>query len=213
MTEERQDKKDHILEIAEKLFADLGYDGASTRHISQAAGVNMAMLNYYFGGKEGLYLSIFQKHVTQQKIKLENLNNEEISSIEKLEKCIDDYADKMMSNCAFQKIIYREMSLSQRSELNKKIISLISLNALEVKRIISEGIKNGSFNQDADADMLVASLFGTKSYIINAAEMSSLLMGYDVTNPSVIETVVKPRLKNHIKKMFRAYLINNNENN
>ncbi|OAQ37933.1 hypothetical protein A5893_16305 [Pedobacter psychrophilus] len=212
MTEEKQDKKDHILEVAEKLFAELGYDGASTRLIAQEAAVNMAMLNYYFGGKEGLYFAIFQKHVSEQKLRLQNLNNEEISSFEKLEKCIDNYADKMMSNCAFQKIIYREMSLSQRSDINKKIISLISQNALEVKKIISEGINNGSFNPEADSDMLVASLFGTKSYLINAAEMSSLLIGEDVTDPDVIEKTVKPRLKNHMKKMFSAYLINHNGN-
>ncbi len=212
MIEDRQDKKDHILEVAEKLFAELGYDGASTRLIAQQASVNMAMLNYYFGGKEGLYFAIFQKHVSVQKIKLQNLNNEEISSLDKLKRCIDDYADKMLSNCAFQKIIYREMSLSQRSDMNKKIISLISQNALEVKKIIVDGIKNGSFNEDVDADMLVASLFGTKSYLINASDMSSLLMGKDVTDPEVIENIVKPRLKNHMKKMFSAYLTHHDEN-
>jgi AcrR family transcriptional regulator len=212
MIEEKQDKKDHILEVAEKLFAELGYDGASTRLIAQEASVNMAMLNYYFGGKEGLYFAIFQKYVSVQKLRLQNLNNQEISSLEKLTRCIDDYADKMLSNCAFQKIIYREMSLSQRSDMNKKIIALISQNALEVKKIIVEGIKNCSFNPEADADMLVASLFGTKSYIINASDMSSLLMGKDVTDPSVIENIVKPRLKNHMKKMFSAYLTNHNEN-
>ena len=43
------------------VFADLGYDGASTRLISSEAGVNMAMLNYYFGSKEGLFVAIFER--------------------------------------------------------------------------------------------------------------------------------------------------------
>jgi AcrR family transcriptional regulator len=52
MDKDKIDKKDHILDVAERVFSELGFDGASTRTISGEAGVNMAMLNYYFGSKE-----------------------------------------------------------------------------------------------------------------------------------------------------------------
>ena len=45
MDKDKIDKKDHILDVAERVFSDLGYDGASTRTISGEAGVNMAMLD------------------------------------------------------------------------------------------------------------------------------------------------------------------------
>lgn len=203
--EEKHEKKDHIIEIAEKLFSELGYDGASTRHIAQDAGVNMAMLNYYFGGKEGLYLAVFEKRIGESKLQLQSLNNEDISSFDKLNKCIENYADKMMANSCFQKIIYREMSLSQRSLVTDKIIQLLSENALEIKRILLDGIANGSF-AEVDVDMLIATMFGTKSYLINSSQMASFLIGKDITDPEVLEEEVKPRLKNHMKKMFKAYL-------
>ncbi len=205
MTAERNDKKDWIIEVAEKLFSELGFDGASTRHIAQEAGVNMAMLSYYFGGKEGLYLAVFEKRINQSKLQLQTLNNENISSIEKLDKCIENYADKMMANSCFQKIIYREMSLSQRSSVTDKIILLLSENALEIKRILLDGIANGSF-VEVDVDMLVATMFGTKSYLINSSQMASYLIGKDTTDPKVMDEEVKPRLKAHMKKMFKAYL-------
>ena len=205
MTEEKNDKKDWILEVAEKLFAELGYDGASTRHIAQEAGVNMAMLNYYFGGKEGLYLSVFEKHIGAQMLKLQNLNNENISSFEKLDRCIDGYADKMLTNSSFHKIIYREMSLIQRSSVTDRIITMLSANALEVKRILLDGIQNGSF-APVDVDLLVVTMFGTKLYLINASQMASILLGKDVNDQTVIENEVIPRLKAHMKKMFSAYL-------
>jgi AcrR family transcriptional regulator len=40
-----------------KLFGEKGFDGASTRDIATAAGVNAPALQYYFDGKEGLYLA------------------------------------------------------------------------------------------------------------------------------------------------------------
>jgi AcrR family transcriptional regulator len=44
-----------LLEAASEEFAKHGYAGARIRHIVDAARVNLAAVNYYFGGKEGLY--------------------------------------------------------------------------------------------------------------------------------------------------------------
>ena len=49
------EKKEKLLRAATELFARNGYDGVSIREISEAAGVNSAMISYYFGGKRGLY--------------------------------------------------------------------------------------------------------------------------------------------------------------
>lgn len=44
-----------VLQNAVRVFAARGYDGASTRDLAAAAGVNIATLNYHFGSKEQLY--------------------------------------------------------------------------------------------------------------------------------------------------------------
>lgn len=46
MDSKKEDKKEHILNTAERVFAEYGYEGASTRLLAGEAGVNMAMLNY-----------------------------------------------------------------------------------------------------------------------------------------------------------------------
>lgn len=48
-------KEENILFAAEKLFAEKGFEGTSTREISKAANVNISMISYYFGSKEKLY--------------------------------------------------------------------------------------------------------------------------------------------------------------
>ncbi len=50
----RQERKVHILEAAVRIVSRDGFEGATTRTIAEEAGVNIAMLNYYFGGKEPL---------------------------------------------------------------------------------------------------------------------------------------------------------------
>lgn len=46
-----------IVEAALEIFGSSGYDSASTRAIAKRAGVNLPALQYYFGGKAGLYLA------------------------------------------------------------------------------------------------------------------------------------------------------------
>ena len=49
------DPRHRILNAAGPIFAEKGYEAATVREICQAAGVNLAAVNYYFGGKERLY--------------------------------------------------------------------------------------------------------------------------------------------------------------
>ena len=49
------DTRRRILHGALEVFADRGFDGARTREIADAAGVNLGLLQYYFGGKEKLW--------------------------------------------------------------------------------------------------------------------------------------------------------------
>src|SRR5579862_1082943 len=50
-----EDTARRILEAAIEVFAEEGYDGASTRTLAKRAGVNLPAIQYYFGSKEGLY--------------------------------------------------------------------------------------------------------------------------------------------------------------
>jgi TetR/AcrR family transcriptional regulator, regulator of cefoperazone and chloramphenicol sensitivity len=52
--------RQRLLEAAVELFAELGYERASTRTIARRAGVSLPALQYYFGGKEGLHVACAQ---------------------------------------------------------------------------------------------------------------------------------------------------------
>ena len=213
MDKDKIDKKDHILDVAEKVFSDLGFDGASTRMISGEAGVNMAMLNYYFGSKEGLFLAVFERKISSFRTLLQNIGNDgSMSSWDKLDKCIDNYVDRIIVNNCFQKLINREISISKRSDLTDKITEILMLNVMELKKIFDEGIKNGSFHKETDTQLLTATIFGTKNYIINAPQISSLMLGHDIRDEKFLEEKLKPRLKVYMKRLLKAYLMNDNDN-
>ena len=70
--------KDRILGAAEALFARRGFDGASLRQLTTAAGVNLAAVNYHFGSKEKLVEQVFRR-------RLDALNARRLEALAKVE--------------------------------------------------------------------------------------------------------------------------------
>lgn len=56
-----ESKKEKILKIAERLFAERGYKGVSVRDITNEARINVSSVSYYFNGKKGLYIAVFKE--------------------------------------------------------------------------------------------------------------------------------------------------------
>ncbi|AXB44056.1 TetR/AcrR family transcriptional regulator [Amycolatopsis albispora] len=50
-----EDTRAAMLAAAREMFAELGYEGATVRAIAERAGVDAAMVNHWFGGKQGLF--------------------------------------------------------------------------------------------------------------------------------------------------------------
>jgi AcrR family transcriptional regulator len=213
MDKDKIDKKDHILDVAERVFSELGFDGASTRTISGEAGVNMAMLNYYFGSKEGLFLAVFQRKIVSFQDLLKNLGNDEsMSAWNKIERYVELYTQRVVNNNCFQKMLYQELAMQRRGELSDQITEILMKNTSEVKKILQEGVNNGEFNSDIDVEMAIATIYGTKNFIVNSPQLTSKVFGFDIQNDKLLEERLKPRIETYLKKLLRSYLLNEHDN-
>jgi AcrR family transcriptional regulator len=209
MDKDKIDKKDHILDVAERVFSELGFDGASTRTISGEAGVNMAMLNYYFGSKEGLFVAVFNRKIVSFQNLLQNLGNDgSMTAWDKIERYIELYAERVVNNNCFQKMLYQEMAMHRRGDLADKIAEILMKNVSEVHKILQDGIDNGEFNKDIDLEMVIATIYGTKNFIINAPQLTSNMLGYDIQNDKLLEERLKPRIEAYLKRLLKSYLLN-----
>ncbi|MDG2539028.1 TetR/AcrR family transcriptional regulator [Dyella jiangningensis] len=69
--------KERILGAAEELFARHGFEGASLRQLTAAAGVNLAAVNYHFGSKDRLIEEVFRR-------RLDQLNGRRMAALQKV---------------------------------------------------------------------------------------------------------------------------------
>src|SRR5712692_2888103 len=73
------DTKTRILDAAERLFVEHGFEATSLRQLTAAAGVNLAAVNYHFGSKEELFQAVLTR-------RLDPMNQERIELLQKLER-------------------------------------------------------------------------------------------------------------------------------
>jgi len=78
----QQDLKARILDTATQLFTDLGYAATSIRNIADHAGVNPALVHYYFGSKHSLLEVVLQHSLEPMVSALASLKTNESASVE-----------------------------------------------------------------------------------------------------------------------------------
>ncbi len=96
--EKELDTEAKIKEAAKRVFLKQGFEGTKIRQIAEEAGVNVALVNYYFRSKEQLFKSIYMELFKVFFGKMILLLNEETPLEVKIWKIVDRYTDLIMDN-------------------------------------------------------------------------------------------------------------------
>lgn len=206
------DKREHILTVAEELFGEKGFDGTSVRDIAQKAGVNLAMISYYFGSKEKLLEALIELRAGYSHGILEELNKDEsLSPWDKINRLVDFYVDRILNNLPFHNIMYREATNIRSDEIRDRIINIKVRNLEQITKIITDGQQKKLF-REVDIPMTVGSLMGSISSYTQSRPYACLILalGYDASEETY-RTMLAPRLKAHLKQLLRAHLDIKNE--
>jgi len=198
------DKQIQIIQVAETLFAQKGFDGTSIRDIAKEAKINIAMISYYFGSKEQLLESLILFRATDIKLQLDNLVLEDLTPLEKINKLIELYIFKINANRCIYKIVHFEFS-SQKREINMDAFSEIkkgNLRTLEI--IIQEGQDKGFFRKDVIIPLITPTILGTYFHFhMNKPFYESLLV---LDTEAKYDTYIKTTLTMHIQQTIKALL-------
>lgn len=201
------DKKEHIINKAIELFAEKGFEGTSIRDLAARAEVNVAMVNYYFGSKEKLFEAMVQQKAAYLKGVLEELAKDStLSEIEKLDRIIESYVNRMFTNRLFHRIIHQELMMNQRESLQDSIVTILSPNSSAIKTIIETGIKKGVFRK-VDPPLLMASLFGTLNQVLLSKKMCNKFLDRDPGYIPYEDPKFTKRLIDHLKDLMHTHLL------
>lgn len=202
---ELNEKKLEILQVAEQLFAEEGFDGTSVRDIAKKANVNIAMISYYFGSKEKMLEALVLNRIADMRLQLESLYNENIPPFAKVDKMVELYISRINKNRCIYQILHFEFSTKKR-ELNFDAFTEMKKNNLETFRnIIKEGQDSGDFQKDINVDLLPPIIMGT--YFQFHMNKPLYLKILDLKTEEDYNNYIATTLTQHIQKTIKALLV------
>ncbi len=90
--------EEKILAAAHKIFTTKGMAGARMQDIADEAGINKALLHYYFRDKEKLFEVVFLQEAQKFFPKINMIFQSDLPLFEKIEKFVNEYIDEMQEN-------------------------------------------------------------------------------------------------------------------
>ncbi len=206
---EYSEKQIAIINAAEKLFAEKGFDGASVRDIAQEADVNVAMISYYFGSKEKLMEAVFEERTVNIKLKVENLlQDKSITPIQKVNILIDDYVDKFIHQQQFHKIMMREQMINKHTPVAALIHELKKKNLESIRTLIQEGQKTGAFKKNIDIVLMMTTMVGTVSQMLTSQHFYRTLNNMEHMDDMEFQRHIRKKLSTHLKNLFKQMITN-----
>jgi len=99
-----------IYEAARRIFILKGMEGSRMQEIADEAGMNKALLHYYFRSKENLFKAVFKDTFSKFFVKVKNTLSADTSAKVKLNDFIDNYIDLIQANPYVPQFIISEIN-------------------------------------------------------------------------------------------------------
>lgn len=171
--EEQKSETDHalskgalsILEVAEQLFADKGFDAVSINDIAQRAGVSKANIFHHFKSKEGLYIAVLKlacEHSAQALDEVEGALTDGPQA--QLEAFFTHHLQALLAHSRSTQLIQREL-LENGTERGKQLAEeVFSEHFSRLVGLVREGQSQGLLREDFDAALLAFLLVGANVF-------------------------------------------------
>lgn len=105
------DRRALILEAADELFGDRGFDGVSMRDVAQHAGVNKALVFYYFGSKDQLFEQVLDRYYAAHADALSaTALDPEAPLRERLHALVSEYLDFLEGHERYARMVQQQLT-------------------------------------------------------------------------------------------------------
>jgi TetR/AcrR family transcriptional regulator len=193
-----------ILEAAEHIFADEGLEGARTDAIAAAAGVNKALLYYYFGSKGGLYRAVLEGYLADFNRQALELLSSKGSARSLLLRYINIHFDFIGAHRHHGPLFQRMLMADQKS-LVRLAREYFLPRSKALLKVIERGMRNGELRR-MDSTHAAISLLSLIVFYFSSAPVLRAVSGIDAYAKANLA-----RRKEEVLKFVRYALFKNSE--
>jgi TetR/AcrR family transcriptional regulator len=180
------DTRDRVLQVAQALFAERGYRGASLRDIAKKIGIKAPSLLHHFPSKQQLYLAVLDKMFASLEDAANAIAWGRESRQERMRQAVGDAIDFIASHPDFVRIMWKEMADESgvgRQVLKRRLPPLFSIAV----NFIFRGQRDGEFRAEIDPLHFMWSLNSITIGYFTTAAMIRRLWSMNLLEPAMIE--------------------------
>jgi len=189
--------RDRILEAADELFGEHGFDAASTRLIAERCGVNKALIHYHFSSKRALFEAVLDRYYEQLQRALVPVLAGEAAPSDRFLLGIEGYMDFLAENPAFCRLVQREVV--GEHHLTRILAHMVPL--FEAGERVLHHVYPASASGSLAARELLLSFFGMIVSTFTYSPAVAGLISDDPLSPENLE-----RRKRHIRRMAQLVI-------
>lgn len=186
--------REGLLRAAGTVFGEKGYEGATVKDLADAAGVNVSLVSYYFGSKEGLYRAC-----------LENFGKDRLATAERVLKSPESEQDFRLRLTMFAdefmranlrdfdvcKILHRDIDMGA-SPIAMDVFKTTFLPLFFTFRgFFAAAQEAGIMRTDVDPENAAAMCFGSLVHAIKSEPLRKEILSKSLADEAVLERTLK----------------------
>ncbi|HUO05845.1 MAG TPA: TetR/AcrR family transcriptional regulator [Candidatus Binataceae bacterium] len=178
--------RDRALQVAQSLFAERGYRGASLRDIARRIGIKAPSLLHHFSSKRQLYIAVLERMFEHLEDSANALTWSRGSRQQRMREAIGDTIGYIATHPDFVRIMWKEMADESgvgRQVIKRRLPALFSTAA----NFIFLGQREGEFRPEVDPLQFVLSLNSITLGYFTAAAMVRRLWGMNLLEPQIVD--------------------------
>jgi len=191
-----------ILESAIEIFLDKGFSATKTTEIAQKAGVNHALLHYYFRTKENLFNKVFENKTIEFLSVFKESFKKNLPFLEKVKEFIEIHFDFLASNPKVPMFIMREVvaNKEKRDFILTQILPVGAPVFQNLENLILSEVENGNIQSIKPVDLIlnIASL-NVMSFILAQAYYS-----FDDMENEHLQHFLAQRRQNNVEVILKS---------
>ncbi len=150
-------RKDQIINAAEDVFTQKGFNEARMDDIAEKTGLSKGTLYLYFKSKDDLIIAILDRMFQREFRQLENLDQDTTSATEAIWKITDLLTKEILSLLRLIPIVYQFLALAFRNKYVQKALNIYINRYLDILiPIVQRGIDSGEFRQVDASEVAIA---------------------------------------------------------
>ena len=194
-----------LLAAARRLFADHGYDGASVRAITRAAGANLGAITYHFGTKRKLYEAVLQRATTPLADSVVAAAETTGTPMTRIAAVVRAYFEALADDPDIPRLMMHDFVIGKAAPV-PAVTSATPIRSIvaALSALVAEGQASGEF-RSGDPRLMAVSMISLPVHM-NLVRRPLKALGFEFDDPQTRERIIQ-----HVVAFGRAGLANGTE--